>query len=66
MAANMLNSKTAIEMSIFLVRAFVKLRETISQHKELARKINQLEHKLTDHDGQIQILIQAIRQLINP
>lgn len=66
MAASMLNSKTAIEMSIFLVRAFVKLRETISQHKELARKINQLEHKLTDHDGQIQILIQAIRQLINP
>ena len=66
MAASVLNSPRAIEVSVFIVRAFVQLREIISGHKELAYKIAQLERKLGDHDEQIQVLIKAIKQLMNP
>jgi len=66
MAASVINSPSAIEMSVFIVRAFVKLRQTIAQHKELARKIAQLERGLSEHDSQIQSLFQAIKQLLNP
>src|SRR5713226_4081752 len=46
MAANVLNSKRAVRMSVFVVRAFVKLRETALQYKELAAKISELERKV--------------------
>ena len=66
MAAGVLNSPKAIEVSVFVVRAFVQFRETIAGHKELARKISKLERKLCDHDEQIMILVEAIKQLIDP
>ena len=66
MAASVLNSQRAIEVSVFIVRAFVKLRRIITEHKELARKIDQLERRLADHDQQILSLIQAIKGLMNP
>ena len=66
MAATILNSNRAIEVSVFIVRAFVKLRCFISEHKELARKIAQLEDRLVDHDDQILSLVQVIRRLLNP
>ena len=66
MAASVLNSAKAIEVSIFVVRAFVQLRAMIAGHKELAHKIAQLERKLGDHDEQIMVLMQAIKQLMNP
>jgi hypothetical protein len=66
MAASMLNSSRAVEVSVFIVRAFVKLRKIISTHKELANKISQLELKLTDHDDQIIALVHAIKQLMKP
>lgn len=66
MAASVLNSQKAIEVSVFVVRAFVKLRELISEHKELARKIAQLERRLGDHDEQIMVLLEAIKQLMDP
>ena len=66
MAASVLNSPKAIEVSVFVVRAFVQLRGVISGHKELARKIAQLERKLGDHDEQIIVLMEAIKQLMNP
>ena len=66
MAANVLNSSKAIEVSVFVVRAFVQLREMISGHKELARKIAELERKLGNHDEQIMILVEAIKQLMDP
>jgi len=62
MAASVLNSPKAIEVSVFVVRAFVQLREAITGHKELARKVSQLERKLGDHDDQIMVLIEAIKQ----
>ena len=66
MAASVLNSPRAIEVSVFIVRAFVKMRRTIAEHKELARKIAQLERRLADHDDQILSLVQAIRQFLDP
>ena len=65
MAASVLNSPKAVEVSVFVVRAFVQLRETIAEHKELARKIAELERRLGDHDEQIVVLVEAIKQLMN-
>ncbi len=66
MAASVLNSPKAVEVSVFVVRAFVQLREVIAGHKELARKIGQLERKLSGHDDQIQVMVEAIKQLMDP
>ena len=66
MAANVLNSKEAVRMSVFVVRAFVKLREVFATHKELAQKLTELEHKLGTHDKAIVSIIAAIRGLTEP
>jgi hypothetical protein len=66
MAANVLSSPQAVRMSVFVVRAFVKLREVLSTHKELAYKLAQLERKLQNHDESIRSLVIAIRQLMAP
>jgi hypothetical protein len=46
--------------------AFVKLREILSTHKELAHKLNQLERKIAKHDDKIKLVFEAIRQLMTP
>lgn len=66
MAATILNSPRAIEMSVFVVRAFVQLRELLSTHKRLAAKLDELENKVLSHDKDISMLINAIRQLMTP
>jgi hypothetical protein len=70
MAATILNSPLAIEMSVYVVRAFVQLRELLSSNKELARRFAQLEarldKKLTEHDAAIAAILSAIRELMNP
>lgn len=63
MAATVLNSPQAIEMSVFVVRTFVKLRDLILGHRELATKLDQLEKKVAGHDESIQQIVAAIRQL---
>jgi hypothetical protein len=66
MVATVLNTKRAIQVSLFVVRAFVKLREMLSTHKELAHKLAALERKLQNHDESIRSLVVAIRQLMAP
>jgi hypothetical protein len=66
MAASVLNSSRATETSIYIVRAFVKLRVMIAEHKELARKIARIERHLAEHDEQIIALISAIKEFIQP
>jgi len=66
MAASVLNSSRAVEVSIFVVRAFVQLREMLSSNKRLAHKLNEMERKLATHDHAITELIEAIRQLMVP
>ena len=66
MAANILNSPHAVQMSVFVIRAFVRLRHIVTTHKELAVKLEQLERTVGGHDGQIRSLFDAIRQLMEP
>jgi hypothetical protein len=64
MVASVLNTKRASQVSVFVVRAFVKLREMLSTHKELAHKLAELEGKLQSHDKSTRSLVVAIRQLM--
>jgi hypothetical protein len=66
MAATVLNSKRAIEMSVFVVRAFVRMREAILDNQRIAAKLDELENRLDAHDGSIEELVEAIRELIAP
>ena len=66
MAATVLNSKRAVQMSIFVVRAFVQMRETLAANDEIRVKLGELERRLENHDVRIQDIVQAIRQLMTP
>lgn len=66
MVATVLNTQRAVEVSLYVVRAFVKLRELLASNKELAAKLNELERKLESHDQAITGLIHAIRELMKP
>ena len=64
MLSRVLNSERAIEVNIAIMRAFVRLREIMSTHKDLARKLDELERKLGEHDQNFQVVFEAIRQLM--
>lgn len=66
MLGNILNSETAVEASIRVVRAFVWIREQLAANKELSQKLNELESRVGEHDEAIANLFEAIRQLLNP
>lgn len=70
MAASVLNTPHAVEVSLYVVRAFVELREAIATHKELAKRLDELElrlkRKLASHDQAIAGILEAIRQLMAP
>jgi hypothetical protein len=63
MAASVLNSSAAIQVSIQVVRAFVRLREILASHADLARRLDDLERK---YDAQFKVVFDAIRQLMAP
>ena len=63
MLSSVLNSDQAIEVNIQIMRAFVKLREMLSTHKDLARKLADMEKK---YDAQFKVVFDAIRQLMSP
>jgi hypothetical protein len=63
MLASVLNSEIAVQASVQVVRAFIRLREILMTHKDLARKIDQLEKK---YDSKFKIVFDAIRQLMTP
>ena len=66
MAASVLNSPRAVEMSIYVVRAFLRLRGALATHKELAAKLAELEQRLETHDHKIVEIIKAIHVLAMP
>jgi hypothetical protein len=69
-AANVLNSPRAVGMGVYVVRAFVQLRELLTSNKDLARRLDELEarlgKKLATHDEAITAVLSAIRELMNP
>jgi hypothetical protein len=66
MAANVLNSAHAVRMSVFVVRAFVRLRHTVELRKDVMAKLEELERAVTAHDSNIRSLFAAVRQLMAP
>ena len=66
MLSGALNSPRAEQVNIAIMRAFVRLRETLSLHKELAHKLSELERKIENHDESIRTLFEAIHQLMTP
>ena len=66
MLSSVLHSQRAVQVDIAIMRAFVRLRETLSLHKELAHKLAELERKIENHDESIHTLFEAIRQLMTP
>ena len=66
MLSSVLRSKRAVQINIEIMRAFVRLREMLLSHKDLARKLDALERKYESHDMHIRSLFEAIRQLMTP
>lgn len=66
MAATVLNSERAIEMSVFVVLAFVRMRRAIAANRTILAKLAEVERRMETHDADIQDLMEAIRELINP
>ena len=65
MAANVLNSARAVEMSVYVVRAFVKVRSVLAEHKDLARELAEVEMKLTERlDAHELAIIDVLRRIM--
>ncbi|OGX41734.1 MAG: DNA-binding protein [Omnitrophica WOR_2 bacterium RIFCSPHIGHO2_02_FULL_68_15] len=64
MAANVLNNPRAVKVSILVVRAFVRLRQVLATHRELAHKLDELERQVGTHDEAIRELMTAVRRLM--
>ena len=66
MLSSVLNTERAIQTNVAIMRAFVKLRQVLGAHKELAQKLAELERKGAGQDQKIQSLFEAMRQLMAP
>lgn len=66
MAANLLRSRQAVRTSLHVVRAFVRLREMVAANRELAKKLDALERRVSSHDDAITGIVKAIRELATP
>ncbi len=66
MLASVLNSQSAVDASVYVVRAFVRLREALATQKDIVQKLTELENKYEGHDEQIREIIEAINQLLLP
>ena len=66
MAANVLRSDRAVKMSVFVVRAFVKLREMVATNARLSAKLRELEQRVDTHDQALSDIIATIRELVEP
>ena len=66
MLSSVLRSPRAVRVNIVIMRVFVRLRDTLALHKELAQKLAELERKIEGHDTDIRTLFNAIRELATP
>jgi hypothetical protein len=66
MLSSVLNSDRAILVNIQIMRVFTRLRQMLATHKELAHKLDALEQKIVQHDGEIATIFEAIHQLMVP
>jgi len=66
MLSSVLKSKRAVKVNIAIMRAFVKLRQTLDANRQLAQKFSELEERIGKHDDEIAAILEAIRQLMTP
>lgn len=66
MLSGILNSKRAIHVNIMIMRTFIRLKQMITTHKELAHKIEELERKYKKHDIEIETIFGAIKKMLEP
>ena len=66
MAATVLNSSRAIEMSVFIVRAFARMREALAKNYSIVFKLAELERRVENHDVDIEDLMEAVREMMTP
>ena len=66
MLSSVLKSKRAVQMNIQIMRVFVRLRQMIATHRDLAAKLTELEHKIEGHDEHIRAIFRAMKQLMAP
>jgi hypothetical protein len=66
MASAVLNTVKAVEVSLFVIRAFVRMREAFAANRELARRLDELERKVGTHDRSVAHILDALRQLTAP
>jgi len=66
MAASVLNSRRAIDMSIYVVRAFIRLREAAAGHAELLAKLQLIERKVGRHDSELKEVFEVLRRTLAP
>ncbi len=66
MAASVLNTPQAIQMSLFVVRAFVAIRQAPAGRLDLVNWLREIDDRLDDHDGQIRLVAQALEELLSP
>lgn len=66
MVASVLNVPKAIEISVYIVRAFVKMREMLSANRNFLQKLLTLENRVTDHDNSIKMIFDVLRKMLTP
>ena len=66
MLSSVLNSETAIEVNIQIIRIFTRMREMVLTNKDILLKLEKLEQKSDKHDQEIQLIFEALKQLLNP
>lgn len=66
MLSSILNSETAIKVNIQIIRVFTRMKEMLLTNKDILLKLEQLENKVSSHDENIQMIFEALKQLLNP
>jgi hypothetical protein len=66
MLSSVLKSKRAVQLNILIIRAFVRMREYLATHKDLARKLKEIERTQKEHGAQIQQIYAYIQQVLEP
>lgn len=66
MFSSILRSKRTVYVNIAIMRAFVRLRQVLATHKELAEKLSELEREVRRHTAEIQTIFEIIRQMMEP
>lgn len=66
MLSSVLNSSTAIKVNIQIIRVFTRMKEMLLTNKDILLKLEQLENKVSQHDENIQMIFEALKQLLNP